>query len=82
MANSKCPLILLLSSFALAQNQNDTCVLNTTQNGDLITVRGEARQQPHDLAFAIDGCHDLVALAYAGDPDSDVSATNSIGIRI
>ena len=74
MANFRGALILLFSSFALAQNQSDACVLKTAQSGDVITVRGEALQQPHDLAFAIDGCHDLVLLAYAGDQDSEVGA--------
>jgi hypothetical protein len=37
-------------------------------------VEGKAVQQPHDLGFQVMGCADLVILAYAGDPDTDVTA--------
>lgn len=73
MASLKYMLTLLLSSFAFSQAQ--PCVLDTTADGSLITVRGEAVQQSHDLAFSIQGCGDLVLLAYAGDQDSGVAAS-------
>jgi len=74
MRNLKYVFLLLLSSMAFGQNQTDSCVLNTAKDGDTLTVHGEALQQPHDLAFAIEGCKDLVILAYAGDRDSGVAA--------
>jgi hypothetical protein len=51
------------------------CVLSTTSNGQVITVHGEAVQEPHDLAFDIPGCKDTVLLTYAGDTDNQVSAS-------
>ncbi len=74
MRNLKYVLLLLLSSMAFAQNQTGGCILNTAHDGDTITVHGEAVQQPHDLAFAVEGCKDLVILSYAGDQDSGVTA--------
>lgn len=62
------------SARVFAQSQPDSCVLDTAKNGQTITVHGEALQQPHDLAFGITGCNDLVILAYAGTPDTDVRA--------
>jgi hypothetical protein len=59
---------------AFAQNQTGGCILNTAHDGDTITLRGEAVQQPHHLAFAVEGCKDLVILAYAGDQDSGLAA--------
>jgi hypothetical protein len=67
-------LLFTCSATAFAQNQPDAYVLDTAKNGQTITVRGKAVQQPHDLAFDIVGCNDLVALTYAGDRDNDVSA--------
>src|SRR5436305_1159422 len=74
MQNLKYVFLLLLSSMAFGQNQTGGCVLNTAHDGDTITIHGEAVQQAHDLAFAIEGCKDLVILAYAGDRDSGVTA--------
>jgi hypothetical protein len=54
---------------------SSACVLSTTRNGQVITVHGEAVQEPHDLAFDIPGCRDAVLLTYAGDTDNQVSAS-------
>jgi len=62
------------SASAFAQNQPGTCVLDSAKNGQTITVHGDAVQEPHDLGFAIAGCHELVILTYAGDADTNVSA--------
>lgn len=74
MPNLKYMLILVLSSLAFAQNHTNACPLDTAKDGDVITVRAEATQEPHDLVFSIEGCHDLAVVAHAGDQDSDVSA--------
>jgi hypothetical protein len=74
MAKLQFTLILLLNSFAFAQNQANDCPLETAKDGAVITVHGKAAQEPHDVVFDIDGCHDPVVLAYAGDKDSEVSA--------
>ncbi|HLJ90654.1 MAG TPA: hypothetical protein VKZ53_27855 [Candidatus Angelobacter sp.] len=74
MRNLKYVLVLLLSSVAFAQNKIADCNLNASHDGDTITIRGVAIRQPHDLAFAVDGCNDLVILTYAGDQDSGVTA--------
>jgi hypothetical protein len=74
MRNLKWVLPLLFTSIAFAQNQTGGCILNTAHDGDTITIHGEAVQQAHDLAFAIEGCKDLVILTYAGDRDSGVTA--------
>jgi hypothetical protein len=63
------------SVIAFAQNPTDICILDTAKDGQTITVRGRAVQKPHDLAFSIGGCNDLVVLTYAGDySDNQVSA--------
>jgi len=54
------------------QNQPEVCILDAAKNGQTLTARGKTVQQPHDLGFAISGCHDIVILAFAGDPDTDV----------
>jgi hypothetical protein len=67
-------LVFSCSLRAFAQNQTDACILNDAKDGQIVTVRGKAMDEPHDLAFGIVGCNDLVMLAYAGDRDTDVSA--------
>jgi len=67
-------LLLVCSAPAFAQDQTDGCILNTAKNGQVITVHGKTVHQPHDLAFGIVGCNDLVLLTFAGDRDNDVSA--------
>ncbi len=64
----------ICSLTAFAQNQTDACILNAAKDGQIITLRGKAVDEPHDLSFGILGCNDLVMLAYAGDRDTDVSA--------
>ena len=71
-------LLLLLfnfSAWAGAQQADQSgCVLSTATNGQVVTVRGKVRSEPHDMGFAIPGCNDTVLLTYAGDRDTDVSA--------
>ena len=77
-AKSVCLLFLWLIGSAVAGAQTRAsakCVLDTARDGQTITVAGEALQQPHDLGFQVIGCGDLVILAYAGDPDTDVTAS-------
>lgn len=57
-----------------AGSSDSGCVLATAQNGQVITIRGKAVQEPHDLAFDVPGCKQTVLLTYAGDQDNDVSA--------
>jgi hypothetical protein len=75
MNNSmRLPFLLFISSVtSFAQSQTATCILHTAKDGQTITVRGKTVQQPHDLAFDIEGCTDLVVLTYAGDRDNDVN---------
>ena len=51
------------------------CVLVNASNGQMITVRGEARSTAHDLAFDILGCSETVLLTFAGEENSDVSGS-------
>jgi len=75
MSKSMWLLFLLLAPLTTyAQNQPAACILDAAKHGQTITAHGEAVQQPHDLGFRITGCNELVILAYAGDPDSGVSA--------
>jgi hypothetical protein len=67
-------LFFACSAAAFAQNPADACVLDTAANGQAITVHGQAVDEPHDLAFKVVGCDDVVVLAYAGDQDTDVGA--------
>jgi len=68
-------LSLISSATAVAQNQpSATCILGTAKDGQTITVHGKAVEEPHDLAFSIEGCNDLVILTYAGDRETDVPA--------
>lgn len=57
-----------------AQNNTSACILDSAKDSQTITVRGKAIQQPHDLAFGIEGCDATAVLTYAGDADSNVSA--------
>jgi hypothetical protein len=66
-------LLFVCSTTVFGQNQTDACILDTAKDGQTVTVRGKTVQQPHDLAFSIVGCNDLVVLTYAGDRDNDVS---------
>jgi hypothetical protein len=68
------PVVFSCSLTAFAQSQTDACILNDAKDEQIITVRGRAVDEPHDLAFGIVGCNDLVMIAYAGDRDTDVSA--------
>jgi hypothetical protein len=52
------------------------CPLTSTADGQIITVRGEVRQEPHDMVFDIQGCNEAVLLIYAGNSDSDLNATS------
>jgi hypothetical protein len=65
---------LVTSATTCAQNQPDACILDGAKDGQTITVRGKAVQEPHDLGFRIVGCNDVVILSYAGDPDTNLSA--------
>jgi len=67
-------LCLMGSVRASAQNQPGACVLDTAEDGQVITVQGKTSQQPHDLVFGIPGCKDLLILTYAGDPGTGVAA--------
>jgi hypothetical protein len=67
-------LVRFPGAFSQTQEKLNACILETAGNGQIITVRGETVQQPHDLAFDIDGCPDLVVITYAGDADSGVGA--------
>jgi hypothetical protein len=69
-------LCLFGSAVACEQIQaSEKCMLDTAQDGQTIKVVGEAVQEPHDLAFHVTGCADLAILAYAGDPDTDLTAS-------
>lgn len=73
-----CLLFLCLVNSALTCQQtwaSEKCVLDTAKDGQTITMTGDAVQQPHDLGFRATGCVDLVILAYAGDQDTDVTAS-------
>ncbi len=59
-----------------AQQGDSKCVFSTASNGQIITVRGKVRSEPHDLAFDVFGCNDTVLLTYAGKQDNDVGATS------
>jgi len=65
-------LLAACSATAFAQDQAAPCILDAAQNGQTITLHGKTVQQPHDLAFGIASCNDLVVLAYAGDRDAGV----------
>jgi hypothetical protein len=66
---------LIGSAIAAAQTgASESCALDTAKDGQTITVEGNAVQQPHDLGFQVMGCDETVILAYAGDPDTNVSA--------
>ena len=51
------------------------CVLATSRNGQIITVHGKVRSEPHDMAFDIQDCNETVLLTFADDQDSGVSKT-------
>jgi len=63
----------ICSTTALAQEQPETCILDTAKDGQTIIVRGKTLQEPHDLGFSISKCNKVVILIYAGNRDSDVS---------
>jgi len=58
-----------------SQDHSLECALSSAVNGQIINVRGEVRQGPHDMAFDILGCHETVLLTYAGYQDNDVNAS-------
>ncbi len=60
---------------AKAHRDQTKCILSDAINGQVLTIHGKARNQPHDLTFDIPGCDQTVLLTYAGDSDNNVSAT-------
>ena len=42
-------LVFSCSLRAFAQNQTDACILNDAKDGQIVTVRGKAMDEPHDL---------------------------------
>jgi hypothetical protein len=82
------PILLAFAAIALGQDTSrykagdlassatePKCVLLTASNGQIVTVRGKARNTAHDLTFDIPGCSETVLLTFAGDPDNSVSIT-------
>jgi hypothetical protein len=55
--------------------RNRECALSSAVNGQIITVRGEVRHEPHDMAFDIPGCDKTVLLTYPGYSGNDVNAS-------
>jgi hypothetical protein len=87
-AKTLAALLFLLCGTAISQNPGEQpngrvllppphprCVLAEATNGETLTVEGNVIHEPHDLAFFLPRCDELVLLAFAGDPDSDVSKT-------
>jgi hypothetical protein len=79
-------LLFLLSIAAIAQDPatqtngrillpppHPRCALSEATNGEMLTVEGNVIHEPHDLAFFLPRCDEVVLLTYAGDADSDVS---------
>lgn len=73
-------LVVLLASMAFvhaaAQQSGSNCVLSSATNGQIVTVQGKVRHEPHDLAFDIRDCNETVLLTYAGKQDNNVSSTS------
>src|SRR5947199_1271163 len=51
------------------------CLLSMASNGQVITLQGKVIQEPHDLAFDVPGCKEMILLTFAGDQDNDVNAS-------
>jgi hypothetical protein len=66
--------LLVCSVTAFGQSSTGACILATATDGQSITLRGKAAQEPHDLVFNVEGCSDAVVLTYAGYPDNKVNA--------
>jgi hypothetical protein len=57
------------------ERENRSCILQAATNGQMITVRGQARSTAHDLVFDVLGCSETVLLIFAGDEDSGVNGS-------
>jgi hypothetical protein len=70
-------LSLLLLAVGVSAQQSDTreCPLTTANDGRTITVRGKVVQAPHDMLLSVPGCDDPLVVAYAGDEDSGLPAS-------
>jgi hypothetical protein len=69
---------------ATAHQDQTKCILSDAVNGQVLTIHGRVRSEPHDLAFDIPGCDQTVLLTYAGNSDNNVSATqlrNNVELR-
>jgi len=84
-----CPLIMCLA-FAVVgldarvlpgqrpTTRESECVLSLSHDGQMISVTGRVRSEPHDMGFGILGCPDTILLTFAGGPDNDVSANSLV----
>ena len=77
MQNGTFPSLRNAPELILAQ-----CPLTTATDGHTITVMGEVRGEPHDMAFEVAGCSETVLLVYAGETDSGVSANELRNDRV
>jgi hypothetical protein len=59
---------------AVTPDLDARCVLSSATNGQIVTVHGTVRSEPHDMAFDIPGCDETVLVTFAGYSDSDVDA--------
>ena len=70
-------ILICLAAFApgaTAQNTH-TCPLTPGENGQVITIHGVPRSEPHDMALDIPGCGFAVLATIAGDAESDIPGT-------
>jgi hypothetical protein len=87
-AKTLASLLFLVCGIAISQNPGEQpsrrillppphprCALTEAINGETLTVEGNVIHEPHDLAFFLPRCDDLVLLTFAGDADNDVSKT-------
>jgi hypothetical protein len=71
---------LLIGGVPLVTQHASPCRLLSFTSGQLVTLRGEIRQMPHDLTMVPDGCSEKIVLALPGWPESGLDDP-SIGIR-
>jgi hypothetical protein len=57
------------------QSDTEGCPVTVANAGRTITVRGTVVQAPHDMLLSVAGCVDPLVVAYAGDEDTGVPAS-------
>lgn len=69
--------VLLLCSVMTAgqEKSNVECALSSMEPGRTVTLRGQVKSTAHDMLLVVPNCESGVVLQYAGDPETESSAT-------